>query len=218
MKAVLFDFDGVIANTLQYHVEGWNRAYRKFGYDVTVNEEDISRQEGKGADQIVAGIAAMYELKLTKSQLEEITAEKRNVYKQITHASVYPETQAFLNELKQRSVRIALVTGSVIPSLLQVVDQEFLDQFEVIITQYDVVNTKPDPEPFLKAAERLKLQPEQCVVIENAPMGIKAAKAAGMYCVALRTTIHDDTWLMEADLIVDHADKIDLDLLLTIGN
>lgn len=210
MEAVLFDFDGVIANTLPYHAAAWSQAFGK--YQITVQPGDISRHEGKGALQIAAGIAEKYGLSCDEAELEEITAQKRSIYKQTTRAGVYPETEQFIAQLKRNNIRMALVTGSIMQSMLSVVDEAFLSQFDVIVTQHDVEHTKPHPEPFLKAAEKLGVPPSECIVIENAPMGIEAARAAGMVCVALRTTIQDDNMLKNADLIVDNASQINLSL------
>jgi len=211
IEAVLFDFDGVIANTLQYHVEAWNNVFHPF--KITVDNMDVSSQEGSGAIDIAAYIANKNNLKINKQQLKAITDKKREIYHNITQAFVYPETERFIESLKSKSFKIGLVTGSILPSMQKVVDQKFLENFDVIITQDDVTHTKPNPEPFLTAAQKLSVTPKKCIVIENAPQGILAAKRAGMFCIALRTTIHDDSILKEADLIVNNAAEIDMDLL-----
>jgi len=77
----------------------------------------------------------------------------------------------------------------------------FLERFDVVITADDVRDGKPNPEPYLTAASRLQARPDECLVVENAPLGIRAAKGAGMDCVALTTTL-DARFLTEADAVL----------------
>ena len=214
IKAVLFDFDGVIANTLEYHVQAWQKAFHEFNLNVSVTLEDISIQEGSGASDIAKILAHEKKLKLSQQELEQITQLKREFYGICTKATIYPEIQQFINKLKTMPLKLALVTGSIMKSIKKVVDDDFLDTFSVIVTQYDVTHTKPDPEPFLKAAQKLQIPPDQCLVIENAPKGVQAAKDAGMICIALKTTISDDNILKKADYIFNNASEIDIESIL----
>jgi len=116
--------------------------------------------------------------------------------------------------LKRTSIKKALVTGSILKNILPVVGKDFLRNFEIIITGDQVTHTKPHPEPYLTAAEKLNVKPNECIVIENAPSGITAAKQAGMFCIALKTTIQNEQYLKEADLIVADVSQVPIEKLL----
>lgn len=209
VKAVVFDFDGVVAKTLPYHTAAWKRVLAP--HQISITEQDIALEEGADTKDIIRRIFDHKKIPHTEEILRSLTEEKRRIYSQTTRASVYPETKTFIRELKNRGYRLALVTGSVPKAIQAVADKDMLKNFEVIITSLDVVNTKPDPEGFLLAAHKLGVAPNNCLVIENAPNGIQAAKSAGMTCIALRTTINDDAVLCRADHIVDHVSDIHVD-------
>ena len=208
IKAVLFDFDGVIADTLTQHVKAWQTTFDDLG--VKIDAKDIAPEEGANADEIISNILRDKGLKISREEIQSRTKRKREEYRKLSKASVIPETETLIHLLRQNSVRLGLVTGSIISSLKHVVDDAFLKNFDVIITSDDVTETKPSPQPYLVAAEKLNVAPENCVVIENAPKGIESAKRAGMKCVALRTTIKDDQLLNKADVIVDNALEVDI--------
>ncbi|MBD3289927.1 HAD-IA family hydrolase, partial [candidate division KSB1 bacterium] len=177
---------------------------------VNIETKDIAPEEGANADEIISNILHAKGHKLDPEQIQNRTKQKREEYRRLSKASIIPETAQLIDRLQKNSVKLGLVTGSIISSLKHVVDDEFLGKFDVIITSDDVTETKPSPEPYLVAAEKLNVAPENCVVIENAPKGIESAKRAGMKCVALRTTIKDDAILSKADVIVDHALEVDI--------
>jgi len=211
-KAVLFDFDGVIAGTLPYHVQAWQKAFSK--YELKISPDDIYFREGQIADLIAKDIAIDRDLNLKKHELDIIVKNKRKIFNDVVEACVYPGTKVIVEQLLEMSVKIGIVTGSVLSNVSVITGEKFLDQFGVIVTGDSVVNNKPHPEPFLTGAEKLGVEPAQCVVIENAPLGIKAAKAAEMFCIAVKTTIKNEKHLSEADLIFDDMSKIPISEIL----
>ncbi len=212
IKAILFDFDGVIANTLTYHVQAWQQVFDK--YEVEIIPEDVFLLEGRMAEDLCKRLAEKKGLSLDHTTIKQITKQKRAIYNQITKATVYPSIKILLEYLKRISLKKALVTGSIIKNILPVVGKDFLENFDVIITSDQVTHTKPDPEPYLTAAEKLAVKPDECLVIENAPSGITAAKQAGMFCIAVKTTIQNEQYLKDADLIVEDISNIPIDELL----
>lgn len=208
IKAILFDFDGVIANTLDYHVKAWQKVFDE--YNVKIFPMDIYLLEGRIAEDICKLLAEKKGLSLDNSIIKRMTAQKREIYNQITKATVYRATQKLIENLERTDLKKALVTGSILKNIQPVVGKDFLSRFDVIVTGTDVSNNKPHPEPYLTAAAKLGIEPGECVVIENAPSGIKSAKEAGMFCIAVKTTIKDENYLDEADLIVDDVSKISL--------
>ena len=212
IKAILFDFDGVIANTLTYHVQAWQQVFDK--YEVEIIPEDVFLLEGRMAEDLCKRLAEKKGLSLDHTTIKQITKQKRAIYNQITKATVYPSIKILLEYLKRISLKKALVTGSIIKNILPVVGKDFLENFDVIITSDQVTHTKPDPEPYLTAAEKLAVKPDECLVIENAPSGITAAKHAGMFCIAVKTTIQNEQYLKDADLIVEDISNLPIDELL----
>lgn len=212
IKAVLFDFDGVIANTMNYHIHAWQKVFDE--YKVEIIPEDIFLLEGRIAEDICRLLTKKKGLSLDDAMVKQITKQKRAIYNQITKATVYPSIRTLLEYLQTNSLKKALVTGSIIKNILPVVGNDFLQNFDVIITGDRVTHTKPHPEPYLTAAEKLAVKPEECIVIENAPSGITAAKEAGMFCIAVKTTIQNEQYLKDADLIVEDVSQIPIDRLL----
>jgi len=113
-----------------------------------------------------------------------------------------------LEELKQH-FRLAMVSGSNRIVVEKFVDKFFSGYFEVIINGSDMERGKPDPDPYLKAVERLGMTKNECIVVENAPLGITAAKRAGLYCVAVASMLEPEK-VKHADLVLeDHAALLD---------
>lgn len=213
IKAVLFDFDGVIANTLTYHVQAWQQVFADHG--VTILSEDVCMLEGQLAEAIGRQLAVQKGLSLDESMLHEMVQIKRTIYNQITQATVYPASRKLIEQLKKNAIKIALVTGAIRQNIESVTGKEFLTNFDAIIMGNEVANTKPHPEPYLAAAKKLNVPPSECLVIENAPLGIRAARLAGMYCIAVKTTIKDERLLQEADVIVEEIADVTIEKLLS---
>jgi beta-phosphoglucomutase len=113
-----------------------------------------------------------------------------------------------LDELK-RHFRLAMVSGSNRNTVGKIVDKFFSGYFDVVINGSDLERGKPDPDPYLKALEMLGLTKNECMVIENAPLGITAAKRAGLYCVAVASMLEPEK-VQHADLVLeDHASLFD---------
>ena len=213
IKAVLFDFDGVIANTLAYHVQAWQQVFADYGVEIL--PQDFFLLEGQLAEEIGKQLAQQKGLSLDEMTLKKMVQQKRAIYNKITRATVYPASRKLIEQLKKKSIKIALVTGAIRQNIEPVAGTEFLKNFDVIIGGTDVPHTKPHPEPYLTAAQKLSVQPHECLVIENAPLGIRAAKLAGMFCVAVKTTIKNEIHLQEADLIVEDMAKVPIEKLLS---
>ena len=205
-KAVLFDFDGVIAETMPYHVKAWQKAFED--YKIEIVADDIYFQEGQIANMIARNMAEAKGLSLDGQEIEQIVKNKREIYRQITRAKVYPATKKVVRRLKKMTIKLGIVTGSILPNMEVVTGKKFLENFDIIVTSDLVTHNKPHPEPYLTGAEKLGVSSAKCVVIENAPLGIKAAKAAGMFCIAVKTTIKDENILKEADMILEDMAKI----------
>ena len=115
--------------------------------------------------------------------------------------TTYPGAFETIDELRKRGFKVGLVTACALKNMRHCLNDEQQAHFEFIITGDEVPRAKPFPDPYLMAARQLGLGPEECVVVENAPLGIEAARNAKMYCVAVETTLGKE-YLKSADLVV----------------
>lgn len=212
IEAVLFDFDGVIARTLPYHLHAWQIVLKPL--NLRLKMSDIAVEEGARGRDIIKKIFKNKNISMDDREIDELYKQKRRIYQETAKSRMYPEVPEFFNRVRQYVPRIALVTGAIYADIQRAVSDDLLANFDLIITSEEVVNAKPHPEPYLTAARKLNITPRQCLVIENAPLGIRAAKQAGMKVIALKTTIKNEQLLKEADYIVKGLMDIDLPALL----
>ncbi|MCD1295963.1 HAD family phosphatase [Methanocella sp. CWC-04] len=202
-KAVLFDMDGVITKTMPLHYESWKEAFGMYG--VKVEKIDVYKREGETSTQMAKEISDEKNAGLSPEELDAIREEKGRLFNERAsmHAEAFPGVSDTLKMLREKGVKLALVTGSRKDSLKSIMSRVGLEHsFDVIVTGDDVKNGKPNPEPFQKAMEKLGVDKSHCVVVENAPLGIKSAKAAGVdYVIAVMTSL-DESYLKEADDIM----------------
>lgn len=197
--AVLFDFDGVLVNSFDYHIAAWHHALapHRIPFDPMI----VYLNEGRPVREIAAEILNAADRKLSASEISAIVDEKNRVFQQTNQASLLPGVAALLGFIKHAGKKTALVTGTIRQNVDNVLGRNLHEQFDAIVTETDSPRGKPHPDPYLTAAGKLAVVPAACLVIENAPMGIAAAKAAGMICVAVATTL-PEAHLGEADLIL----------------
>ena len=189
MKAVLFDWDGTLADTRQVIVATFQHVSREVG--VSVDTEFIERRIGTGAAQtfreILQTAGKPFDDALIKRLLEKKIQVEMGMSSKV---KLFPGALTLLEAL-QGKTRIALASMNnrpVIEDLLNAMNIH--DCFEVTLTVEEVSKFKPDPEIFLKTASKLNCPPADCVVVEDSIFGVQAAKAAGMDCVAVLTGVY----------------------------
>jgi beta-phosphoglucomutase len=204
IKAVLFDLDGVLIKSMEQHLEAWQHAFRR--YNTLVDESDFYQLEGRGVKSVVEILTDKYGIhsKFRQQIVDEKVAHYNNKFRPEFYNGLY----SVLDFLKEKQVKMAVVSGGYRDRISYIVNEYFDGYFSALVTSDDVKNTKPYPEPYLKGATLLKLRPEQCLVIENAPMGIQSAKKAGMKVLAISTTLTKNH-LEEADFIADSFGEIE---------
>lgn len=200
IRAVLFDFDGVIGDTMSWHLRAWKEVLATVG--ITLVPEMVLKNEGRPAGEIAKIIAEAVGVPMTREQAEEIARRKNERFRELHRATAARGSVELVKELKSRRVKVALVTGTERANVHAVLPAELVAMFDAIVAAGDAHRGKPHPDPYLLAARRVGVDPVHCLVVENAPSGIRAAREAGMKCVALRTTLPDQ-YLQGADLIVD---------------
>ncbi|MFH1399554.1 MAG: HAD family phosphatase [Candidatus Woesearchaeota archaeon] len=197
IKAVIFDMDGVLVDSMKYHIISWKKALNTF-YIHPTNEE-LALLEGMQQQKIINALSQKYSKHLTKKEKEEIYTLKKKIINDIFSMDIYPHVLDLLKALKRSNLRLAVVSGADKQFVSKII-KKFEGFFEVIITGDDVTQGKPYPEPYLKALERLKLDCGDVIVIENAPLGIESSKNANIETFAIATTLNKKC-LRKADKI-----------------
>ena len=156
--------------------------------------------EGIGVQKTVEILGNRYGV--NASNFEAIVSLKDDYFTRHYTFAVYDGVYEFINSLKNKGIKTGLVTGADKHRILESVPKDFINQFDVLVTSDDIVNTKPSPEPYVKAAKLLNVESKDCIVLENAPLGIQAGKAAGMFVIAFKSTL-SECHLSNADLILE---------------
>lgn len=203
-KAVFFDQDGVLYNSMPYHAESWAWAMTKHGLPYTAME--CYRNEGRTSTGVIQEHhQQMYGTDATPELIAAIYKDKTEHFTQMTGGfpGIIPDVDKVLYYLRDQGIECWVVTGSGQRDLINALNKTFDNVFKGIISSFDVKYGKPNPEPYLKAWERSGWKKEECYVVENAPLGVRAAKAAGLFTIAVNTGI-----LPDEELAVEHPDII----------
>ena len=209
--AVIFDMDGVVVDSEPLTIRSYLQAFEEFGVHVP-REEYIRRVVVEGSR-----VSALFRDSGGNPNLwPDVFGRKTEMYVRLvkTEMRMMPGAMELLADLKRNGIPCALGTSAARPTMNIVFERFGLFQyFDVTVTLDEVSSHKPDPEVFLKASELMHMPPGRCVVIEDAPKGIFAAKAAGMRCVAVPTflTVNED--LSAADLMVGSLEQLDTGIL-----
>lgn len=198
LKAVLFDMDGVLFNSMPNHARAWNEAMKRYGFDLSYEEAYL--HEGRtGAATINIVSQRERDKDATPEEIEEIYHTKTEIFNSYPKATRMEGSWELIQKIKGAGLTVMLVTGSGQHSLLERLNRNFPDTFrqELMVTAYDVKHGKPSPEPYLMALKKGGLQPNEAIVVENAPMGVKAGVAAGIFTVAVNTGPLPDKVLLD---------------------
>ena len=205
VNAIIFDMDGVLTDSMKYHIESWNYAFNQF--DIFPSSEDFALLEGMSYKETIEFILKKYNTQLNQVEKDKIYSIKKDKLSEIFQFEIYPEIPPFINLLKKQNMKLALVSGANKEFVNRIINKYFKNYFEIIITGSDVKKGKPAPEPYLKAIEKLNCPIDKIIVIENAPLGIQSAKKAKLQTLALTTTL-DKKYLKEADKIFPSHDEL----------
>ena len=208
VRAVLFDMDGVLFDSMPNHVKAWRGAVAEHGLSIT--REEVYMNEGRtGAGTIHTLAQRCWGRNATEEEIEAIYQTKCALFNTCPEALPMPGASEVLRKVLDRGLLPVLVTGSGQRSLLDRLNQAYPHVFrpELMVTAFDVRQGKPYPEPYLKGLAKAgallhkdgsPLLPEEAVVVENAPLGIQAGKAAGIYTIAVNTGPLADQVLTDA--------------------
>lgn len=186
IKAIIFDLDGVICSTDNYHYQAWKQIADKENiyFDRKINERLLGVSRMESLEIILEGTAKKYASD-EKARLAEAKNEiYRESLKQMSTADLSEDVRCTLNELRKRGLKLAI--GSSSKNTKVILERLGLkDFFDAISDGTNITNSKPDPEVFLKAAAMLALVPGECLVVEDAIAGVQAAVAGGFYCAGI---------------------------------
>lgn len=205
IKGILFDFDGTLARTMEDLLAAWQYAFRQYG--VEIKKDDYFPLEGMEMVLIAKTLAGKYNLSLPESEFLHIVERKEKYYLDHNSFSFYPGVVELIDLLYARGFLLGIVSASSRQKLERTVPAEFLQKFKAIISLELSGRGKPYPDPYLVGVKALGLKTEECIAVENAPLGIRSAKNAGLYCIAIASTLRKEH-LREADEVVTQCKDI----------
>lgn len=188
IRAVFFDQDGVLYNSMPYHATSWAWAMTKHGLPYTA--EECYRNEGRTSTGVIQEYhERIFGTPASQELIEAIYADKSAHFTEMTGGfpGIIPNVDKVLEWLHERGIQCWVVTGSGQRNLINALNETFNHVFSGIISSFDVQKGKPDPEPYLKAWEKCGFAKSECMVVENAPLGVRAAKAAELFTIAVNT-------------------------------
>ncbi len=203
-KAVLFDMDGVLYDSMPYHARSWHTSMAAFGLDM--KPEEAYMYEGmRGVETIKLIARRQWNKELTDDEAAAMYKRKTEEFCACPKAKKMEGVEELMRMIKDGGKEIVVVTGSGQGSLLKRLEEDFagLIDSRLVVTAADVSRGKPDPEPYIKGLAKAGIKPCEGIVVENAPLGVRAAVAAGIFTVAVNTGPLPDKALADegADLI-----------------
>jgi beta-phosphoglucomutase len=209
-KGFIFDLDGVIVDTAKFHYLAWRKLANNFGFDIT--EDQNEQLKGISRVKSLEIILEWGKVKLSQDEFMEQMALKNDNYlsyiSSMTKKDLLPGVSNVIDYLSEKNIPFAL--GSASKNARIILEKTGLIQkFDAVVDGNDVTKAKPNPEVFLIAASKIKVEPENCVVFEDSVAGIQAANAADMISVG----IGEKDVLNEADFIFSDFNEIKIDFI-----
>jgi len=207
MKAAIFDLDGVIVNTVPLHFKAWQNMFNEYGKEFTF--EDY-KQKVDGIPRTDGARAILTDL--SDDELKKAADKKQGYFLEYLNKEeipVYNTTTDLVKALKREDLKRGVISSS--KNCLSILKKVKLDDlFDVIITGNDITKGKPDPQVFFMAAEKMSVEPKDCVVFEDAVLGVEAAKRAGMKCVGIDRYGKPER-LKKSDLVVSDLGEVNIE-------
>ncbi len=204
--AAIFDMDGVLVDTYRAHYRSWVAMAEKEGF--TFTEEQFAGAFGRTSREI---IAHFWGEGLSDRRIAEMDAEKEAAFRTLIEDEfpAMPGAGKLIDDLADDGFALAVGSSGPPENVHMVLDRLGVrDRFQATVTGSDVTRGKPDPQVFLLAGQRLGIAPRRCAVVEDAPAGVAAARAAGMKSIGLASTGRTPDDLREADLVVVQLDEL----------
>lgn len=206
IKAILFDMDGVLVDSMPYFARTWKHIAAKLGIEIT--DRDIYLAEGEKASVSIKAFldrAGISDPDGTKTN--ELLCEVNEYFDSLGPKPLFVENMQMVKVFKRSSYKVALVTGSILDIASKVLGNDNMELFDVVVTSESVERGKPHPEPYLKAAALLGLKPGECLVIENSIGGVESAKQAGCCVVGYTSSLGEED-LVKADYVYTYTEEL----------
>lgn len=200
---ILFDFDGVLARTMEDNFRAWQQVFADMGKHITPDE--FYPLEGMRLREVALKLGTVFGV--SHINPDEIIHNKEAYYLRNHAFSLYPGVEDLVERLWQAKVPMGIVTAGGIERIQKTLSSDFFGKFTTIITNENGGRGKPHPDPYLAGAKEIAVLPHECVVVENAPLGIESAKSAGMYCIAIASTVAKNG-LSGANVIIDRFSEL----------
>lgn len=187
-KAVLFDMDGVLFDSMPNHARSWAKVCTEFGLNMT--EQEAYMHEGRTGNATINILTQRYwNRDATPDEVQRIYEEKCRLFNACPEAPKMPGAHEVLQKVKAAGLTIVVVTGSGQKSLLDRLEHNYPGYFspDLIVSSKDVKHGKPNPEPYLMGLVKVGIKPNEAIVVENAPLGVRAAVAAQIFTIAVNT-------------------------------
>ena len=198
-KAILFDMDGVLFDSMPNHAYAWSHAMTGLG--LKMEPEEVYMNEGSTGHGTINILSNRYWGRdATDEEIEQIYEAKSTLFNTLPEPHPMPGAMDLLNKICKQGLMRVIVTGSATHALLDRVNAAYPGIFspELMVTAFDVKHGKPNPEPYLMGLKKANIQAHEAIVVENAPLGIQAARAAGIFTIAVNTGPLKDDVLKEA--------------------
>ena len=199
IRAVLFDMDGVLFDSMPNHAYAWSHAMTDFGLKMAPEEVYMNEgRTGKGTINILS--QRYWGRNATDEEVQRIYEAKSALFNTLPEPQPMPGALELLTKIREQGLMRVIVTGSATHALLDRVNAAFPNIFseDLMVTAFDVQHGKPHPEPYLMGLKRANVSASEAIVVENAPLGVQAARAAGIFTIAVNTGLLKDEVLKEA--------------------
>jgi len=210
IEAVLFDMDGVLVDSIPLHVTAWNTALGDAGLP-PLDHAAYMNALGRTNMEMIVMFLARHNLQLPFANRRELVDAKERIFRARIkdEARALPGVHAWLEFLRIKHIRCAVASSGEMANVVAVLDSlQLSDYFASVLSGARLPKSKPDPALFLLAAASVGAEPGKCLVVEDAPAGIQAAKAAHMLCCALSVTCPPDE-LQQADILLENLGAVD---------
>lgn len=217
MPAFIFDLNGTMIDDMHFHLKVW---YDVLNNDLGANlslEEVRSHMYGKN-DELLARVFGAG--KFTQEEVDKISRRKEDLYQEVyrPHLQLLPGLNSFLQQAHEAKIKIAIGSAAIPYNIDFVLDNlNVRHYFQTIVSAHDVLQSKPHPEVFLKAANQLGVEPANCIVFEDAPKGVEAAHNAGMKSIVITSMHSPDEFAGYSNIIRFEPDYSNLELTRLFG-
>lgn len=209
-EAIIFDMDGVLVDSEPFHTQIEKRQFELNG--LSIPEEEHQKYMGTASELMWREIHEKYETEITDEELlEQNRSESIRFFSELGHIPVMDGLPELLEKLRSRNYPMAVASSS-FPEIIELllVKADLKKYFRVIVSGEEAGKSKPAPDIFLLAAQKLGVAPENCLVVEDSQNGIKAARAAGMFCVAYQGGSADPEKQKEADTMIKNYAQLEM--------